>query len=226
MYIRYVAFVLTALVGSVSFAFYDLQISEYLISHLQPEHLTLAKVITKIGDGTPFIIASVLLVALGEFSVRIAPIHNRLNGCALREYGYFCIKAFIITGVLILALKWGVGRARSDLWFEGQFFGFVHFSFENAYDFKSFPSGHSHTAFTVAFLLTIILPNKAKLPLDLMAGCVAISRVLLSEHWTADIIFGSLIGYLVPAYLYALARGPKFEFLKTPQFRIVQKTAP
>ena len=214
MYRRYLAFVLLALVGAVSFSFFDLQISENLLARLDPVHIQIAEIVTKIGDGKPFVVLVMLMVIMGEFLTRKPIRQEWIDSRALRHYGYFCAIALLITGVTVLTLKWGIGRSRPDLWFDAQVFGFLPFSLESAYDYKSFPSGHSQTAFTVAFLLSCVLPSRAKFLLFLLAGCVAFSRVVLSEHWLADVIFGSLIGYGIPAYLYYHAGRPDFKLLR------------
>jgi membrane-associated phospholipid phosphatase len=57
----------------------------------------------------------------------------------------------------------------------------------------SFPSGHSTTAFALFLGLALLFP-KWRWPLVGLAVLVAFSRVYLSQHFTVDILAGSIIG--------------------------------
>lgn len=58
---------------------------------------------------------------------------------------------------------------------------------------SSFPSGHSASAFAFAAATGDTLPVLA-LPLRLLAGAVAYSRVHTGVHYPGDVVVGSLIG--------------------------------
>ncbi len=59
----------------------------------------------------------------------------------------------------------------------------------------SFPSGHATTAFAVFFVLAHLLPSRGgKVLCALAAILIAYSRVYLSQHFTGDILAGSVIG--------------------------------
>ncbi len=65
----------------------------------------------------------------------------------------------------------------------------------NLHALHSFPSGHTTTAFTVFFFLTLICKNNfVKLILFVVALLTAFSRVYLSQHFFADIFVGSILG--------------------------------
>ncbi|MDX9750737.1 MAG: phosphatase PAP2 family protein [Flavobacteriales bacterium] len=83
----------------------------------------------------------------------------------------------------------------------------------------SFPSGHTTAAFGMCFALVVVLRRRAwALPLLVLAALVGLSRVHLSQHFTEDVVAGSVIGtgtaYLVYRLLYAdglpawVRRGP------------------
>ncbi|MDE2483821.1 MAG: phosphatase PAP2 family protein [candidate division NC10 bacterium] len=61
--------------------------------------------------------------------------------------------------------------------------------------FISFPSGHSVTAFALAFVLSRVYPRYALLFYGL-AVLVAISRVYLAKHFPSDVVAGAAIGIL------------------------------
>jgi undecaprenyl-diphosphatase len=60
----------------------------------------------------------------------------------------------------------------------------------------SFPSGHSTTAFAVAFSLGSFYPETMPLLL-VMASNVAISRIVVGMHFLSDVIVGSAVGALL-----------------------------
>ena len=60
---------------------------------------------------------------------------------------------------------------------------------------RSFPSGHSTSAFALFLCLALISPNRfVKFTCFIAASVVAFSRVYLSQHFLIDIMAGSIIG--------------------------------
>jgi membrane-associated phospholipid phosphatase len=57
----------------------------------------------------------------------------------------------------------------------------------------SFPSGHAASAFAFAYTVGRHLPGLA-VPIRLLAGAVAYSRVHTGVHYPGDVVFGSIIG--------------------------------
>jgi membrane-associated phospholipid phosphatase len=71
----------------------------------------------------------------------------------------------------------------------------------------SFPSGHATAAFSMCFAFTVLMPGRLRgVVLAFLAALLAYSRVYLSQHFTEDILAGSIIGtvtaYLVYRWLY------------------------
>jgi len=63
--------------------------------------------------------------------------------------------------------------------------------------FKSFPSGHTGTAFTIALLLSFMFNHKwASYFLPMVALGVAYSRVYQGQHFVTDVFAGMFIGML------------------------------
>ena len=66
------------------------------------------------------------------------------------------------------------------------------------HEWNSFPSGHTASAFTLAVVLSYILPYKnSHLILVPLAVLTAFSRVYLAQHFMEDIIAGSLIAVIM-----------------------------
>lgn len=64
------------------------------------------------------------------------------------------------------------------------------------YEYHSFPSGHTASAFALATLLSFSVKNKPVASIGLLgAAClVGFSRTYLSQHFLVDVCAGSLIG--------------------------------
>jgi membrane-associated phospholipid phosphatase len=70
---------------------------------------------------------------------------------------------------------------------------------------RSFPSGHSTTAFALFLCLALIASNRyIKLICFILACLVAFSRVYLSQHFLIDVFAGSIIGSLGTIAFYQL----------------------
>lgn len=70
------------------------------------------------------------------------------------------------------------------------------------YQCNSFPSGHSASAFTLAVVLSYLLPHRHRhwiiIPL---AALTAFSRVYLAQHFMEDIITGAIIAVVITFHL-------------------------
>lgn len=71
----------------------------------------------------------------------------------------------------------------------------------------SFPSGHATAAFSMCLALAVVIGGRRwAIPLALLAGLLAYSRVYLSQHFTEDVLAGAAVGtataYVVYRWLY------------------------
>ena len=62
--------------------------------------------------------------------------------------------------------------------------------------FDSFPSGHAANAFGAATVLAWFFPA-VRVPLYLVAGLVAVSRVLRGSHFPTDVLAGAVLGVVI-----------------------------
>ena len=60
----------------------------------------------------------------------------------------------------------------------------------------SFPSNHAANSFVFATVLSYFY-EKNKTPLYVLASAIAFSRVYVGVHYPMDIVFGSIIGYII-----------------------------
>ncbi len=74
------------------------------------------------------------------------------------------------------------------------------------HNYSTFPSGHTTTAFAIAFFIffNFSISNKLKYFLFILATFVALSRVYLLQHFYIDVLFGYFFGYFA-AFLTPLA---------------------
>lgn len=116
---------------------------------------------------------------------------------ALRELAALAGFIFLGVGLPGLAatlLKRAIGRGRPETWTADAPLSFHSFNW-NAYEYQSFPSGHSTTAFAFAAVISFLWP-KAFWPAMVFAALVAVSRIVAGEHYPTDITAGAVLGLL------------------------------
>lgn len=95
------------------------------------------------------------------------------------------------SGIASQILKHLIGRARPRLMDQLGPFHFDPMTFKAVQ--ASFPSGHTITAFAIAWTLGLFLP-KRRIALFSLAVLVALSRVVLGSHYPGDVVAGAAIG--------------------------------
>lgn len=96
-----------------------------------------------------------------------------------RDMSYDMGVAVASNVIVTMVLKEAVGRTRP-----------------NEADDKSFPSGHTSNAFTMATVLDAHYGRRAGIPAYVLASLVGISRIRRDAHWLSDVVAGAALGYL------------------------------
>jgi len=177
----------TAVVGATVFLIIqDGKIQEWVQGHQTPALDNASKYFFEpIGSGLISLSAMGILYGCGLIWK-----NDRAKLTALKG-----IEAFILAGITTQIIKHLTHRHRPyqdeppnpNLW-EGPFQGF---------DYTSFPSGHSATAFAIATVLATIYRKTVWVPVlcYTMAAGAAFSRVYDNKHWISDVLVGSVIGF-------------------------------
>lgn len=105
--------------------------------------------------------------------------------------------AWAASGLLANLLKLAIGRLRPRDLFERGLYGFEPFNFHA----NSFPSGHGQTVWAVAAALWFLWPRLWPIWLA-YALLVSASRIVISVHFFADVVFGAYLGIAAAVLLW------------------------
>ena len=124
-----------------------------------------------------------------------------------------CLLIFIsllLSNFLAGILKFLLGRARPDLLFSQDLYGFTFFASSNLY--KSFPSIHSCTIGVICGAFACFYPrwSLCLLPICLI---LASTRVALTEHYVSDVIAGVTMGLLISQWIYKMMKKDHFQHI-------------
>lgn len=134
---------------------------------------------TMIGDGF-----TMLIVIIGMLFIRY-------------RFAVLAGLAYAYSSVIVQILKRVFNSPRPSKFFEGlnpirTIEGYP------LYEWNSFPSGHSTSAFALAVVLTYLLPYKRRhwviIPIAMLT---AFSRVYLSQHFFQDVFAGAVLGVVL-----------------------------
>jgi undecaprenyl-diphosphatase len=111
--------------------------------------------------------------------------------------------AAALGGVIVHVMKIAIGRDRPVQYFSRTSDVERVKPYVEPWTTRSFPSGHTQTAFTLAFLLCFIHPSLTLL-WWILAVLVGLSRIYLGVHFPLDVLAGACIGVLCGWFAYAL----------------------
>ena len=138
---------------------------------------------TFFGDGLFVVILAVILFFISKT--------QRLSILILISY--------IVSGLLAQLLKHSFNAPRPKVFFNTN--TYQHFidgvSIANC---ESFPSGHTTSAFALAFILAHSTNKKSfQIILLLLAISAGYSRIYLAQHFLTDVLFGAFLGTFISA---------------------------
>lgn len=113
--------------------------------------------------------------------------------------------SFIMTEIL----KKILGRARPELLFSHEQYGFTFFTLSN--HFSSFPSGHACTIGAICGAFACLYP-RLWVPLFLLSFILGFTRVILTAHFLSDVMIGVVIGFLVAQWVYKMMKKEHVRF--------------
>lgn len=93
------------------------------------------------------------------------------------------LSAFTISGISTLVIKVAANTSRPSADFNGGRFGF--------------PSYHTASSFTIASVLDEYYGHRVGIPAYTFAGLIAWSRIDQRDHDLSDIVFGSVLGFVI-----------------------------
>lgn len=162
---------------TLSYFYLDKPIAEFMRTQMfqAPALKSWVRGITHLGIGSIYFIAF-FFTALFFRYVHKKPIWER-------RFWFLWVLA-VGCSIFCVVLKMLLGRARPELWFGSQIYGF--YGLQTDAQFWSFPSGHTTAIMSVAYGVAILFPRYSLLSI-LIGLMVAVSRILLIQHYLSDI---------------------------------------
>lgn len=159
--------------------YWDKALSSFLFHADLRAHLPFLSYLTRFGLGIIYFSAFAVLI----FFFRYVKKHPEWEAKT-----WFLLLGLSIPTALCIVIKMVLGRARPNMFLQGngQFYGFYGFQLDA--HFWSFPSGHTTTIISVVLSLGILFPRYFS-PLLILGLAVALSRVLLTHHYLSDVLF-------------------------------------
>ena len=122
---------------------------------------------------------------------------------ALSDAGKTLFLGLISAGISVQIVKHLIGRARPSVTYDSVFIGP---SVKYAYD--SFPSGHTTSAFCLAFIFSEFFP-KYRAVFYLFGVIVGLYRIDGLSHFPSDVLAGALLGMIVGKIIWLKTAGRK-----------------
>jgi membrane-associated phospholipid phosphatase len=178
----------------LSFLYIDKPLADYLALLNFRINFVFLNLFTNLGLGALYI-TTLLLAALFFRYVRLNPVWE-----ARMWFLWWCVVlSWLVCGVLKIIF----GRARPDMWFKGQYYGFYWLKMQAP--FWSFPSGHTTTIMAISFGLCVLFP-RSFYAFILVGFLIAMSRVLLVHHYFSDVLTATYLALLEVSLLLWILR--------------------
>lgn len=178
-----------------SFLYLDKPLAEFLFNIDWLSNLIVLNLLTKLGLG--LIYFPLLFISIYYFR------YHRINKKWETRF-WFLLLCVAIPNVICVVLKVILGRARPLMWFENHLYGF--FGFQTNSNFWSLPSGHTTNIMSLVLGLSILFPRYFYALLS-VGFTVALSRILLNQHYLTDVLSAFYLALIeIGILLYILHR--------------------
>lgn len=174
--------------AAVSYVYVDIPSAVYFRSFRGTSVWKTLKIFTDLGRSELYLVPGIISYMV-----------YRNRNAIYASGSLFLFGSVAISGIVVDILKVILGRARPNLYFREDLFGFTFFKIDS--DFLSFPSGHSATALSAAVVFGILFPGY-RYGFYLIGGTIAFSRIFLTYHYISDVLVGALLGILTSVLLY------------------------
>jgi undecaprenyl-diphosphatase len=148
-----------------------------------------AHAITDFGrSGWTLIPAALFIVTAAAICSPVLGRFTQLVLISLVVRAGFIFMAVGLPGLVITIGKRLIGRVRpSDLG------PFAYFPWSWRANYAGLPSGHTSAAFGAAVAIAVTWP-RARIPMLIYAGVIALTRVILEAHYPSDVLAGAIVG--------------------------------
>lgn len=193
----------------LSYYYLDRSLVIYISSQHMNEHYLFLNGLTLLGENK-FFLTGLMLIALFFRWVK----KNRV----FEERAWFLWLCVVVCNLICLLLKISIGRARPELLLQENIYGF--FGFQTHSTYWSLPSGHTTTIMSLAFGLSIIFPRQAAWFL-ISAFCVALTRILLLQHYLSDVLTATFLTLIEVGVLSLILRRKEYLHHILPSAKMV-----
>lgn len=154
-----------------------------------------ARILTDAALSEYYLIGSLLTWALAAWvAPRLGYLQKHVEAVDyFRRWALNFFVALIVSGVLTHIIKFSVGRQRPHK--SPDFDPYIFTPMTTHWHWHSFSSGHSQVIFTAATMMSVAFPKFRWFWIP-FAMLVALTRVVVHDHFVSDIIFGSCVGYI------------------------------
>lgn len=183
----------TTLAILISFFFIDIPVAQYFKS-IPPFLLSSAHFGSTLIDPQYQLLAWPILFFIFRILLKKEQLANR---CLL------ILVSIAISNFLCAIIKQFLGRARPELFFSHQDYGFILFNGSSLY--TSFPSSHACVMGAICGVIAHFFPRHWILSVFL-GFVLAMTRVILTSHYLSDIIAGEVLGFLTAQWVYKVMK--------------------
>ncbi|MFT4058355.1 MAG: phosphatase PAP2 family protein [Legionella sp.] len=188
---------LYAILVVFTYIFIDKTVAAYFYQLDLRTDVAALNVLTVFGKWIAYV---VLFVASGLYFryIQVNPLYEGRS--------WFLLGCILVANLVCLVLKIVFGRARPELLFISNEFGFYWFKLKS--DFWSFPSGHTITVVSLAAGLGVLF-SRYFYAIFTVALLIASSRILLYYHYVSDVMTGFYVSVLAVGFFIQYLRKNK-----------------